>query len=182
MRKLILAMLAVILSFTLSYAESCSSGQGTLSYQISGCGDQARACCSGQWCSWGTSTCASCTATSTTNSRNCSGNVSGACARTQTQSCTRSVTGSCGSSCSYGSWSCGSWTGSCTYTQSCTATSESRNCSGNVSGACAGTQSRSRSAKPQQERNGNMRQLLIRLLGQLEYKRLQLYSKLHGNE
>ena len=145
MRKLILAIIAAVFSITLSYAESCSSGQGTLSYQISGCGDQSRACCSGQWCSWGTTSCASCTATSTTNSRNCSGNVSGACAGTQTQSCTRSVTGSCGSSCSYSGWSCGSWTGSCTYTQSCTATSESRNCSGNISGATSGTQTRTRS-------------------------------------
>ena len=145
MRKIILAMLAVLAGITLSYAESCSSGQGSLSYQISGCGEQSRACCTGQWCSWGTSSCASCTATSTTNSRNCSGNVSGACAGTQTQSCTRSVTASCGSSCSYSSWSCGSWTGSCTYTQSCTATSSSTACS-NVSGSyCSGTAYRYRS-------------------------------------
>ena len=77
--------IAVILGITYGYAESCSCGQCCLSYQISGCGEQACACCSGQWCSWGTSSCASCTATSTTNARNCSGNVSGACAGTQTQ-------------------------------------------------------------------------------------------------
>ena len=186
MKRIILTIISVLFSITLSYAESCSCGQGCLSYQISGCGEQSRACCTGQWCSWGTSSCASCTATSqacsgnvtnacagnrtrsvtgscgstcsysgwndsgcsytqsctaTSESRNCSGNVTNACAGTQTR--TRSVSGTCGS-CSYGSW--GSWsTNNCSYTQSCTATSESRNCSGNVSGACAGTQSRSRS-------------------------------------
>ena len=102
MRKLILAMLAVVFSITLSNAESCSSGQGSLSYQISGCSEQKRACCSGQWCSWGTASCASCTATT----QACSGNVSGACAGNRT----RTVTGSCGS-CSYGSY--GSWSGTC---------------------------------------------------------------------
>ena len=138
MRKILLAMLAVLFSITLSYAESCSSGQGSLSYQISGCGEQSRACCVGVWCDWGTSVCSSCTETS--ESRNCSGNVSGACAGTQSR--TRSVTGTCGS-CSYSNW--GSWsTSGCSYTQSCTETSESRNCSGNVTNACAGTQTRTR--------------------------------------
>ena len=132
MRKLILTIIAVILSFTLSYAESCSCGQGCLSYQISGCGEQSRACCTGQWCSWGTSSCASCTATS----QACSGNVTNACAGNRT----RSVTGSCGSTCTYSGWN----DSGCSYTQSCTATSESRNCSGNVTNACAGTQTRTR--------------------------------------
>ena len=135
MRKIILMIAAVLASITFAYAESCSSGQGSLSYQISGCGDQARACCTGQWCSWGTTSCASCTDTT----QACSGNVSNACAGNRT----RSVTGSCGSSCTYGSWS----DSGCSYTQSCTATSESRNCSGNVTNACAGTQTRTRTVK-----------------------------------
>ena len=132
MRKLILAMLAVILSFTLSYAESCSLSDGSLSYKISDCSEQSRACCTGQWCSWGTTSCASCTATT----QACSGNVTNACAGNRT----RSVTGSCGSTCTYSGWN----DSGCSYTQSCTATSESRNCSGNVNNACAGTQTRTR--------------------------------------
>ena len=132
MRKILLTMLAVIAGVMLSYAESCSSGQGSLSYQISGCSEQSRACCSGTWCSWGTTSCASCNDTT----QACSGNVSGACAGNRT----RSVTGSCGS-CSYSGWN----DSGCSYTQSCTATSESRNCVGNVSGVCGGTQTRTRS-------------------------------------
>ena len=132
MRKIFLTMLAVVFGVTLSYAESCSSGQGSLSYQISGCSEQSRACCSGTWCSWGTTSCASCNDTT----QACSGNVSGACAGNRT----RSVTGSCGS-CSYSGWN----DSGCSYTQSCTATSESRNCVGNVSGVCGGTQTRTRS-------------------------------------
>ena len=89
-------MMTVLICAAYGYAESCSSGQGSLSYQISGCGEQRRACCSGTWCSWGTTSCASCTATT----QACSGNVSGACAGTQTR--TRTVAGTCGS-CSYNS-------------------------------------------------------------------------------
>ena len=93
------------------------------------------------WSNSGCSYTQSCTATS--ESRNCSGNVTNACAGTQTR--TRTVAGTCGS-CSYNGW--GSWsTSGCSYTQSCTATSESRNCSGNVTNACAGTQTRTRTVK-----------------------------------
>ena len=117
MRKLILAVLAVVLSIMLSYAETCSLSNGSLSYQINGCEEQIRACCTGQWCIWGILICANCSDTS--ESRNCSGNVTNACAGNQTR--TRSVTDTCGG-CSYNSW--GSWnTWDCTYTQSCTDTS-----------------------------------------------------------
>ena len=138
MRKLLLTMLAVILSFTLSYAESCSVGDGILSYQISDCGEQSRACCGGQWCAWGTVTCPSCT--DTNEVRTCSGNVSNACSGTQIRS--RSLTDNCGD-CTYGDWS--SWNSdSCSYTQSCTDTHEERTCEVNVDNACAGTQTRTR--------------------------------------
>ena len=146
MKRIILTIMAVMLGVALSYAESCEDSGLGKEYKAdeNGCGYQTRACCSGQWCSWGTSTCASCTATSTTNSRNCSGNVTNACAGTQTQSCTRSVTASCGSSCTYGSCSYGSWSNSgCSYTQSCTATSESKACSSVSSSYCSGTATRS---------------------------------------
>ena len=107
MRKIILMIAAVFASITFAYADSCSSGQGSLSYQISGCGDQARACCTGEWCSWGTTSCATCNDTSTSTA--CSNVSSSYCAGTATA--TRSVTGTCGS-CSYSGW--GSWnTGSC---------------------------------------------------------------------
>ena len=132
MRKILLFISVVLFSIMLSYAETCSLSNGSLSYQINGCEEQSRACCSGTWCSWGTTSCASCNDTT----QACSGNVSGACAGNRT----RSVTGSCGSTCTYSGWN----DSGCSYTQSCTATSESRNCSGNVTNACAGTQTRTR--------------------------------------
>ena len=140
MRKILLMIAAVFASITLAYAESCSSGQGSLSYQISGCGDQARACCTGQWCSWGTTSCATCNDTSTSTA--CSNVSSSYC--TGTATATRSVTGSCGSSCSYGDWS--SWnTGNCCGYYSCTDTSTSTACSNVSSSYCSGTATTTRS-------------------------------------
>ena len=138
MRKIILTI-AAMFSITLAYADSCSSGQGSLSYQISGCEEQSRACCSGSWCDWGTTSCSNCNDTSAA----CSviGSYTGGMA-------SRTVTGSCGS-CSYSGWDtsscsqCGDsqcWNGS-----SCVeAEATMRNCSGNVSNACAGTQTRTK--------------------------------------
>ena len=100
MRKIILAIMVILAGITLSNAESCSVSNGTLSYQISGCSEQKRACCSGQWCSWGTASCASCTATS--ESAACSNVSSIYSSGTATRS--RTVTGTCGS-CSYSDWS-----------------------------------------------------------------------------
>ena len=118
MKRIILAIIAVLISITLSYAESCSSGEGSLSYQISGCGEQSRACCGGNWCSWGVTSCASCTDTYTYNDYNCVGNVSNACAGTYRQHYNRSVTDNCGG-CSYSGWNHYDTSNWCSYYQSC---------------------------------------------------------------
>lgn len=104
MRKILLTITVVLLGVTLSYSESCSVSNGTLSYQISGCGEQKRACCSGQWCSRGITTCGSCTATSTSFSSISSSYCGG--------TATRTVTGTCGS-CSYSGWNTSSCKTSC---------------------------------------------------------------------
>ena len=130
----------MLVSITLAYAESCSSGQGSLSYQISGCGDQACACCTGQWCDWTVTGCATCNDTS--KSTACSNVNSNYCKGTATA--TRSVTGSCSNKgCTYSSWS--SWnTGGCTSYVSCTATGDSTACSNVSSSYCSGTATRTK--------------------------------------
>ncbi len=115
------------------------------------CDEQSRVCCYGDCKGWdasfscpncdasdkcydGTSTCASKPSTS----RACVGNVSNACSGNQTRSPICNV----GSGTPKWGWTDPSWSSSgCVYTQSCTDTS--RACSGNVSGACSGTQTRS---------------------------------------
>ncbi len=110
--KNILTVLMFLFSLSVFVlAESCTSeGSTQTMYTINGCGDTAssRVCCRGTWCDWGVTSCVyQCTATSET--RNCSGNVSNSVSGTQTR--TRSVRSGCGG-CSYNSWS--SWSGKCT--------------------------------------------------------------------
>ena len=111
MKKILTVLMFLFSLSVFVLAESCTSeGSTQTMYTINGCGESAssRVCCRGTWCNWGITGCVyQCTATS--ESRNCSGNVSNSVSGTQTR--TRSVSSGCGG-CSYSSW--GSWSGKCT--------------------------------------------------------------------
>ena len=109
--------------------DRCTTGQKQ--YQASGCSYTTETCCDrGEWCS---GTCKTCSSTS--ESRNCSGNVTNATGGTQTRR--RSVTSSCGS-CSYGSW--GSWTGTCTCKGGYSWNSSSQTCNKSCTLTCSSNQ------------------------------------------
>ena len=108
----------------------CTTGHKQ--YTVSGCSYSTQTCCRGTWCS-GDVSCATCTDTSQT--RNCSGNVTNAIGGTQKR--TRSVTSYCGS-CTYGSW--GSYSGTCSCKSGYSWNSSSQSCYKSCTLTCGSNQ------------------------------------------